>query len=455
MSALLIGDLIRPFFAALEEQSIPWAVLRGAEGLPERTRYDIDLLVPPDKINDCERVLSDCAMAVGWSVIRIIDKHRYRCCLAVGPGPVFLPIDLFGGCLHRQHTMADGALGLRGRERNPAGVWVVRPGFGALVALIKELMRHPTFKENSREEVREGCRKDAAAFREAGNPVLGGELCERLLQACQGDDWAEVERLVPALRRAVTGGQSRFSAESLRFYRGTLLHLLRAPMSTFVVLLGPDGSGKSTIADLVAERLYQKPFKICRRYEYRFRILPELKDFKNLLFRILGRKVPERAVVAPGTRGSGMNRDHPKLIGMMYVGYYTIDFLVGHFLLRLLRSRGSAVLFARYFHDYYYQLGYRNVPRWYLGFLEAWVPKPDLMIYLDRDAREIHEGKPELDEDEIARQQREIRKLVAGRSYGRIIDGRGGIDRTVEDVTDAILSQFLRSGSPGRTREDV
>ena len=440
-----IGPLVKKFFHELNFSQVDWAVLRGSEGLPDYTRYDIDLLIRDEDIDRAEKALRKAAKHEGWSVVRIVDKFAYRCCMLISPGPErrYLPIDFFGGCHHRFYSIADGEYGLKARKRNVSGVNVVPAGFGAAVALLKELTRHPTFKENSREEVATGAREDAESFRRGVLKVLGEELTENLLSACQGDNWQVVEALVPEIRQAVKDGQNWWSSEAFEFFSTNVSQHLKPPMSGLVVLLGPDGSGKSTIADRVAEELYKQPFKICRRYEYNFRILPELKQFKRKIAGLLGREVKEAAVIDPGTKGSGMNEDHSALKGMGYVTYYALDYILGRLPLFKLRGQGALLMFARYFHDYYYQLGYGKVPRWYLRILEALVPRPDLILYLDRDADEIYRGKPELDVDEIKRQQKVIQEVVAERPYAHVIDASKGVEETVKKVRERVIGLFL------------
>jgi thymidylate kinase len=443
--AVEIGSLVRRCFAGLDARKIVWAVLRGSDGLPDHTRYDIDLLIRPEDTEVAETALREAATAEGWSLVRIVDKFGYRCCLMISPGPVrrYLPIDLFGGCHHRFYEIADGEYALGARLYLKDGVAVVPPGFGAAVAVIKELMRHSHFKEDSREEVRAGACEDPESFKRGVGGELGEKLTNLLLQACQAGDWEAVEELAPALRRQVHAQRSRLSLAGLRFFWSNVRHHLKPPLSALVVLLGPDGSGKSTIADRAAEVLYKQPFKVCRRFEYNFRIVPELKRFKQLIARMLGRRIAPATEVAPGTRGSGMNRDHGALRGMGYVTYYALDFVVGQLLLRQLRGQGALLIFARYFHDYYYQRGYSKVPRWYLRLLEHLVPTPDLILYLYRPAEEIYRGKPELDLPEIKRQQDVIQALVDARSNAMRVDASAGVERTVADVCERIHRHFL------------
>ena len=429
----------------MDAASLRWAVLRGAGGLPDHTRYDIDLLIDLMDLDGVEEILKQACDHEGWTMIRIIDKFQYRCCLAVSPGPErrYLPIDLFGACLHRFYPIANSEVGLDGRRRNESGVWIVPDGFGAAVCLLKELTRHSVFKENSREETRLGTQDDPDSFRQAVGSILGEDLCGNLLQACQAGDWTGVETLIPEIREKVSATRHWLSPDGIRFFFSTLRHTLFPPMHAFVVVLGPDGSGKSTIADRVAEDLYQKPYKICRRFEYQFRLLPEMKQIKARLARLIGRKVKPVEVIEPGTRGSGMNKDHPPLVGMFYVTYYALDFILGHLLVRKLRGQGALLMFARYFYDYYYQRGYQKVPRWYLRLLEFFIPKPDLVISLERDPQAIYDGKPELEVAEIARQQDVIRELVQNRSNGIVVDASDGIEATVKLVREKVERVFL------------
>jgi thymidylate kinase len=448
-----IGPVVRRFFHLLDEAGVAWAILRGSDGLPEQTRYDIDLLIDPGAMDRGEALLAQAAAAEGWAMVRIIEKLQYRCCLAASPGstPRFLPIDFFGRCLHRFYPIADEQYALRHRQRNDAGVWVVPAGFGAALALVKELMRHDTFKANSREEVMRGAIGDADGFRQAVLPFLGESLAKQLLESSQAGVWEQVERLAPDLRSAVLSQRLRCLPAATAFFAKNLLHNLHPPMSAFVVLLGPDGSGKSTIGDLVAERLYQRPFKICRRFEYNFRLLPELKHLKASLARLVGRKAAIQPPPPPGTKGSGMNRDHPPLRAMTYIFYYSLDLIVGRLLLRRLRGQGSLVLFARYFHDYYYQRGYGRAPRWFLRLIERAVPAPDLILYLDRSAEEIYAGKPELDVNEIKRQQTVIRSLTDHRANAMVVDASGGVEATVQRVCGIITGKLFDQWGIERT----
>ncbi len=440
-----LGPLVRSMFAGFQSKGLAWAMLRGYDELPDATRYDLDILVEPADLPAARRTVLDAADQHGWHLVGRIDKFRYQCLILAAPDVGrFLPIDLFAGCYHRFYPMADASIGLADRRRLREDVWYVPPGFGALVTVVKELMRHDTFKENSREAVQRGALEDPESFLVAGRRTLGPPLMERLLSVCQQGDWQRLESLAVEIRRQVWRQRWRQLPAAMAFGVKHVRHLMRPSMGRMVVLLGPDGAGKSTIADQLCQRLLQHPFKVCRHYEYNFRVLPELKQIRARLLRGLGRATPPPAAAPPpGQQGSGMNPEHSPLRGLMYVTYYTIDLMIGHAIVRRLRGQQGLIVFARYFQDYYYQRGYGRVPRWAMRLLERLIPRPDLILALDRDAAEIYAAKPELDLAEIERQQAVIRQLLAGRKNGVVLDASQGVQTTTDRAMQVILQTLV------------
>ncbi len=448
-----IGPFVRRLFSSLDKDGISWAVLRGSRGLPDQTRYDIDLLVDAADMQRAELVLDRNVAAQGWQKLNVVEKYRYRCCLLVIPGrqPRFLPIDFFGGCYYRFYPYADAEYALRHRQRNTNGVWVVPPGFSSAEMLVKELMRHDFFKTNSWEEARRGALTDPSSFVAGVESYLGGHLAGRLLAVCQRGEWTKVETLAPEIRRTIRTHHPRLLPTFAAFAWINLRHHMKPPMSLFVVLLGPDGAGKSTVGDLVAGQLFHRPFKICSRFEHHFGLLPELKQFKAIAARWFLGKTMVQPLPRPGARGSGMNAEHGRLRAMLYIIYYSFDLVIGHLLVRRLRGQGGLIVFARYFYDYYYQKGYRHAPRWFLRLIEPAVPTPDLILHLHRGAEGIYAGKPELELMEIKRQQASIAELFIGREHAYAVDASHGVDATVNKVKQLVVSTWLaNSGLLGR-----
>ena len=199
-----------------------------------------------------------------------------------------------------------------------------------------------------------------------------------------------------------------------------------------IAIIGPDGSGKTTVALALVEALQLAGYS-ARHYPFNFGILPKLSAFRRN-----GRKQTCRTDAGPV-----MNlRVNSKLASLAYVSWYGIDYFLGGVALRLagiFSRRPKVSVFARYFYDYYYQSNNQALPVWVKKLVErTLVPKPECIIFLDRDAEEIFGMKPELPVEEIKRQQATILARFGRYPHFHVIDGRNGIQQTVASAMRAI-----------------
>ena len=106
--------LIRSLAERLDQAGISWAVLRNAEGLPDFTRYDLDVLVEPSQEVEFVRMLEDCASETGW---RIAGRLRYTGRgFRAGRGMASISASLFS---HRRRRRSRGS---RAAPRRDSGV---------------------------------------------------------------------------------------------------------------------------------------------------------------------------------------------------------------------------------------------------------------------------------------------------------------------------------------------
>ena len=190
----------------------------------------------------------------------------------------------------------------------------------------------------------------------------------------------------------------------------------------YVVVLGPDGSGKTTIADELVSALAEK-YSV-RNISFTFGIMPSIS---HLLGREPRRSLPE------GQRDSGMvkpiRRSHAAILAI----WYGMDHLLGHWV--LFRAKpGGVVVSARSYHDFLYQRAYLHLPEAIPRLFLALGPKPDLAIALWRDPDVIHTQKPELTSEEIAAQYARITVRLKRYGYFESMDASSGISTTVDRI---------------------
>jgi hypothetical protein len=179
-----------------------------------------------------------------------------------------------------------------------------------------------------------------------------------------------------------------------------------------------------------------------RQFKSSFAILPPLRNLKRIALRAIGRGPPAESLPPAGTYQSGMIRPNSPGASLIYVLYYALDHFLGRLRMRRLRGQCGLLIFDRYFYDYYYQIGNRRTPRWFLQLCETLVPTPDLLVLLDRDPDQIFAAKPELAVAEIRLQQALIVRLFHGRPQARIVDGRAGLEPTVELVRRLVIASL-------------
>lgn len=206
-----------------------------------------------------------------------------------------------------------------------------------------------------------------------------------------------------------------------------------------VAILGPDGSGKSTVADMIVAALSMEGID-ARHHAHRFGILPSLASFRRR-----GKKLESHTILSKsdGPPAYDLGENSP-LRAFIYVTWYGIDYLLGGLFLKirnLFVRRKRAAIFARYFYDYYYQSNNRRLPDGIKRFVEIIVPRPQFIFFLDRDPQDIHDGKPELPVEEIRRQQQVIRDCLGDYPQFHIVDARRGAGDTAEQILSLLAPQ--------------
>jgi len=261
---------------------------------------------------------------------------------------------------------------------------------------------------------------------------------DALVRAIRAGRWKAVRRRVPALRaalrrRAVRRAPLATARRIVARQVARARHVLRPAHGLHVVLLGPDGVGKSTVVDAVREELATAFAGVAVRA-----VAPALSQLRDGSYRTRAtHHEHERAANPHGLRPHGL------ATSIVKAAYWLVYYGLGHLLsVRPLLARGHLVLGHRHLVDALVDTRrYRySGPAWLVRTLWRVVPKPDLVILLDAPAETVHERKAELTVEEIARQRRAYRVLVNGLSgIGRIVDATGARDETAARAVDLIV----------------
>ncbi|MDD2599383.1 MAG: hypothetical protein PHO37_09175 [Kiritimatiellae bacterium] len=447
----VIATLLVPLFKRLDLENIQWAVLRGWEELPHYTRHDVDFLIANKDIKRTIAIAGLVAHEEGWIEYGAfkfsnLRSHWY---LLDGKDEVsYLQLDFFTAASLRGVLFLDSGPWFDKRKRNKAGIWHMTIGYAACCTLLKELIANGKIEGELRHrQVREAIKEDREDYTLALSQSLNNvELVKKIVACSEKEDWAEAAKLSPAIRRAVM----RFKFRNLPGISMYIIDVLRMQffpyLRLFIAFIGPDGCGKTTIADAIVKRFDHRPFAGLYRIRSDFGFFPRLRDIKKFVCKIVGKHIEFPPEPTPGTTHMGMKPPLSRPRSMFYVFYYGLGLCLGQVKLLLWRSFSGIILADRYYFDYYYMRGHMHCPKWYLNLIGCMVPKPDMVFVLERSAEEIYAQKPELSVEEIKRQQEAIRLCLNGKKYARIIDASEGVEATIAKVSREIELWLISKG---------
>lgn len=236
-------------------------------------------------------------------------------------------------------------------------------------------------------------------------PEMAGASAAAFISALEAGDVAGMRAATPALkqgmmRQALKGAPDLFDKVRFTLERFWKLNLFPQPAVPIVVLVGPDGVGKSTVLHELKQMMEQElVFPSVLTRHWRPKLFPDLSDLAKLRFRSkedVGPRPPRRD---PG-RGS-----------FIRAFYYTLDFILGHRYRDCRESvRLNAILYDRHAVDMVVnpqRYGIRKMP----GFLFRLIPRPDYIVALVDTPDRIIARKAELEPKEIEEQVAHWEKL--------------------------------------------
>ncbi len=186
-----------------------------------------------------------------------------------------------------------------------------------------------------------------------------------------------------------------------------------------VVILGPDGSGKSTIINLLSAEPPAWSSGVVVRHLKPSVISRKTADTTD------PHGVPPRGLAA----------------SVLKCLYWLFEYTAGYHLhVRPDLQNGKLVVFDRYLLDVLvdsrrYRYG---GPRWLTKLLWRVVPKPDLVVLLHAPADVLLARKQEMTPDEMQRQLDAYKKLVSVQRGGRMVDVSGAPDEVVRQLRAVI-----------------
>jgi len=425
LEALLIS-----IFESWTKRGIEFLVLRNYENLPSSTGNDVDVLVAPNQLETAERLMIAAARQCGYLMHNRVEFATLSCFFFHPESLNQIQIDLFSTLSWHAFEIVSTREVLE--ERQKRGLFCIpHPVHEAVIDLLTRLVYQGSVKEKYRPVILAGFSQFPDRARALLAKCFGDRLASEIVRLSLGQQWESVERMWRTLRRELVlrratrhpiGTLGSLFGDGLRFIRRMV-----APGGLVVVVMGPDGSGKSTVSEVVVEKLRNtfNPGKMLRVH------------WKPVVFFKQRRKPTGRPTVDPHKKPP---RNAPS--SMCYLLGHWAEFLLGsHFGFRKAAFKNGLVLVDRYHYDFLVdQRRYRlNVPKGLVRLLFKTVKRPDLVFLFDAAPEVFQARKQEVPFAETARQVTAYRALIQTLPQGRILNAAQPVNEVAHDMTAEIL----------------
>lgn len=429
------SDMLMALMETLDQSRVPYCILHGYLGFPDDVPSDVDCMLPADLLpGKLARLLHESrdhldATLVQWLRHQATAHYFVLSRRGVHSRPQFLAFDVCSDYRVRGARLYRGQDLLRDR-RLYNGFPVPPPAREFGYYLVKKVAKQTLTDDHGRRlselyhQDPAGCEREIASFWKPASARLIGA-------AAASGTWEVVAARLPLLRRELvrmraSGGLVRTLEYWARDFLRRLGRFLQ-PTGVHVVLLGPDGAGKSTVAAVVREHL--------------------APAFRRTTARHLRPGLLARGLAGPVTPSSEPHSRPPRaLLGSLAKAvFWLLDYTLGYYAtVRPELVRSTLVLFDRYLLDVLvdpkrYRYG---GPRWLARALWRVVPKPDLVILLDAPVPILRARKLEVSPEETARQREAYRTLVGSLPNGHLIDAAQPVEQVAAQI-DAIVLDFL------------
>lgn len=443
--------VLQQFFTELQTQGITYCVLRNYDGLPDMDAVgtDVDIWVAPAAGRRFLLILFQSAELTGWRLVGFLPKLALSIdgayIFAEGSGSEIMHFDIYTS-LHwkgipylRESTIRKGII------RHEHGFQIPSPAIEATEIILKKVLYENRVPERYSKHLASilRCHQDACTF-VVLEGIFGKGTISHLRELAAARQWSELGRRGRSLRRLLFTQQMAMHPVStaisfLRHLSARVRERLRPQWGAFVVLIGPDGSGKTTAAQNLLQSVATKRLFGRRIYLYRrFPLFPELKLFVRWL-----RRSRDAGMPAPTE-----NLEEVKPFGClrctMYVVYYGVEYMLGRLWLWWQFGKNRALVVSdRYFHEYLLQHQFRKSPRWLLALLMKLIAQPDALIYLRTDPETACLRKAERSVQELQRQSALFEQWASSTPNGYIVESTSE-EQTLLDIQRIVVEVLTR-----------
>lgn len=418
------GRILFGVFETFDRAGIPYCVLHGYENYPQ-VKSDVDCVIDA-RITPSElyALIHDNRAHIGADLVRCRGYHIVLAGKNANGLPCFLTLDLSVDCEIDGLQLYAGAEILASRRRYDR-FWIPAANLGFGCYLARSIAKG-VLDEGRARRLSALYQQDAARCEQQLARFWGTRSAELIRSAARSGDWRAVQHCVAHLRaelrgRVIRRRPGRFVGNKLRGILARAVRVLR-PDGVNLVLLGPDGAGKSSVIEALGPNLVSVfPRSVC-----------------------WGFAPPLHRLIRRGTGATDQPHALPPrsfLTSVVRAAYWWAYATFGYANLHLALARSTLVLHDRHFVDIFVDVKrYRyGGPLWLVRLIWRVIPKPDIIVILDAPPEVLQARKQEVSFDETARQRSLYLALARSLANGHVVDAAQSPEHVAGAVSDVVL----------------
>jgi thymidylate kinase len=400
---------LKELFDELNKEDINYAVLRGYETLPYEVSHDIDFGVKADELQKMKLILND--VSVKHNYIKVFEankKDMHQIYFYSVENGICLKLDLWTNFTYKglEYINLNDIIS---QVKYHNDIKVLNDNIEVLLSFLKEFL-HNGWIRKDKLKILQSKLSDCGMYHKADKFINADEISRfsEYIDTGKMELQQEAKLFKKQLLRANISKKGFLGvAKEVFDYLSKYTKDFFRKKSFFVVLIGPDGSGKTTLSKMLLDEVEAKTSCFSRSYYIhgRFGFLPNLG-------RLVGKNREDTKKISfDQVEQSSDAKLYSKNKIIIYMTYYLFDYIFGSLILFKKRFSNTIIVADRYFYDYFYQSSFKKYPKFMMSMYGIFAPKPDLLIYLKANPEDIFNRKPELSIELLKEQQKSMESI--------------------------------------------